>query len=57
MNEEEKNLDLEDEADELFGWMADTFNSGGNDLNAYAVTLENETIKTITDGDTTVNLT
>jgi hypothetical protein len=46
----------DDEIDGFFDWAVTTFNSGGTDLNDYTATLKGETIKSISDGNTTINL-
>lgn len=46
----------DDDIDGLFDWAVDIFNSGGTDLNSYTATIKDKKIKTVSDGNTTINL-
>jgi hypothetical protein len=50
-------LEVEDETDDLFGWVVETFNSGGTNLNDYTCTLNGEKVTSVSDGNQTVPLT
>lgn len=54
--DDEQELETDD-TDELFDWMANVFDSGGTDLSDYSVTIESGTITSISDSETTINLT
>jgi hypothetical protein len=40
-----------DEFDEILDWMCDVYQTGGDDLTKYKVTLQNNQLKTISDKD------
>lgn len=50
-------LDLDDDTDDLFGWVVETFTSGGTDLKDYTCTLTQEGITSVSDGTQTIPLT
>ena len=53
--DEDDELPLDDdEIDGLFDWAISTFNSSGTDLSNYTATLKGRTIKTVSDGKTTI---
>jgi hypothetical protein len=53
--DEDDELPLDDdEIDGLFDWAISTFNSGGIELSDYTATLKGRTIKTVSDGITTI---
>jgi hypothetical protein len=56
MNEETELQPEDDDIDGLFDWAVDIFNSGGTDLNSYTATIKDKIIKTVSDGNTTINL-
>jgi hypothetical protein len=55
MNEEDF-LEEDDDIDGLFDWAVTTFNSGGTNLKKYTATLNQGTVKTVSDGQKTINL-
>ncbi len=54
MDEDEEMTLEDDEIDGLFDWAISTFNSGGLELSDYTATLKGRTIKTVSDGITTI---
>lgn len=46
----------DDDIDRLFDWAVNTFTSGGTDLNSYTATIKDKKIKSVSDGNTTINL-
>ena len=54
MDEDEEMTLKDDEIDGLFDWAISAFNSGGIELSDYTATLKGRTIKTVSDGITTI---